>query len=633
MHGFRVSGFGFQVFLALSLWGAAFATQQADTAAYRLNPGDVLEVTVWGEPALSGERTVGPDGFIRMPMVGAVLAVDLTLDELTERLQKALQKFLRKPRVTVSLKQFYPLFRRVYVLGAVRMPGAYVLPLGGTPSVFDAIALAGGFAQDADLERVRVFKKDGRGANTYDLRNFREDAVSADGLAISPGDLVWVPPAFVQVSVVGAVEKGGIYPVPTRGTLLDALATAGGVKEPLATVRVFRAGTELLSVPWQQLVEGSVPPMTLQDGDTVLVSVKATPGVVVAGAVQSPGTFEIKGKATVLGALEMAGATTEPGRPLRVRVLRDGKELLQVKWDSATPVKELGLELQSGDVVLAEPMLVRAILVGPVRRPGTYELPAGARIADLLSRGEEVLPTADLTSAVLIRKGESKPVDLTQLLWEGNLEEDEELQDGDILMLLSARQVWVVGAVQRPGTLDYRPRMTIMDAISVAGGPRDLVEADLSAVRLISNGKVQLVNLEGAFKGGEVVLLPVKPGDIVIVPERAKAYIYGAVFKPGTVRVQPGDTVLTLLSGAGGPMPESRLNESVLIRLVNGKAVVMKLNLENALRRGDLSQAPMVQPGDVLYIPPKRKSEWDLPRIAGAASSLALAVYYLSRSR
>lgn len=625
------------ILLALSPWGAApatqqtDATQQADMALYRLNPGDVLEVTVWGEPALSGERTVGPDGFIRMPMVGAVLAANLTLDELTERLQQALQKFLRKPRVTVSLKQFYPLFRRVYVLGAVKMPGTYVLPLGGIPTVFDAIALAGGFTQDADLERVQVFQKDGRGVNTYNLKNFRENTVIADNLAINPGDLVWVPPAFVQVGIVGAVEKGGIYPVPTRGTLLDALAAAGGVKEPSATVRVFRAGMEILSIPWQQLVDGSVPPISLQDGDTVLVSVKAITGVVVAGAVKNPGTFDIKGKATVLGALAMAGATTEPNRPMRVRVLRDGKEILQARWDSATPVKELGMELQSGDVVLAEPMMIRATLVGPVRRPGTYELPAGARLADLLSRGEEVLPTADLTSAMLIRKGENKPVDLIRLLWEGDLEEDAELRDGDILMLLAARQVWVVGAVQRPGTLDYRPRMTVMDAISAAGGPRDLTEADLSAVRLVSGGEVRLVNLEAAFKGGEVVLTPIKPGDIVIVPERAKAYIYGAVFKPGAVRVQPGDTVLTLLSDAGGPMPESRLNESVLIRLVNGQAVVMKLNLENALRRGDLSQAPVVQPGDVLYIPPKRRSEWDLSRIAGVASSLALAVYYLSR--
>ncbi len=604
-------------------WGNA-----QEEEPYRLVPGDVLNIIVLNDQSLSGEQVIGPDGFIRLPLVGAIKAAGLTLDELTEKLQQALGRFIRRPRITVTLKQFPASVRRVYVLGEVKNPGAYQIPPGITPTIFDAVALAGGFTDNADLTQIRVFQRDGQSAR-FNLREFQTDSAF-----INPGDLVWVPPAFVKVSIVGAVEKGGIYPVPVHGTLLDALAAAGGVKDPSATVRIFRTGTELLSVPWAELVNGSVPPVKLQEGDTILVSVPTISGVVVAGAVARPGTYDLKGNITVLGALALAGASVEPGRPLQVRVLRQGQEVLKVLWqETSAPIKELSQNLQPGDVVLVEPMVLKATLVGPVRNPGSYLLPIGSTVVDLLAKGEEILPNADLAGAYLLRKGESKPIDLLSLLWESEMEMNLELQDGDVLLIPATRKVWVAGAVLRPGAIDYQPRMTVVDAISAAGGPISLDISDLSQVKIVSGNEVKVVNLEDAFKGGSLQSYPLKPGDVVLVPERAKAYIYGAVLKPGAVRLQEGDTVLTALSNAGGPIADARLDEARLIRFVNGSAIVMKLDLGKALSRGDLSQAPVMQPGDVLYIPPRRRSQWDITRVIGITTSLATAIYYLSRTR
>ncbi|MCS7186811.1 MAG: SLBB domain-containing protein [Armatimonadetes bacterium] len=595
---------------------------------YRLVPGDIINIVVLNDQSLSGEHVIGPDGFVRLPLVGAIKAAGLTLDELTGKLQQALSRFIRRPRVTVSLKQFPASVRRVYVLGEVKNPGAYQIPPGVVPTILDAVALAGGFTDNADLTQIRVFQRDGQ-IESFNLREFQTNTA-----AINPGDLVWVPPAFVKVSIVGAVEKGGIYPVPVRGTLLDALAAAGSVKEPTATIRVFRSGMELLSVPWSELTSGSVPPVKLQEGDTILVSVPTITGVVVAGSVARPSTYDLKGNITVLGALALAGASVEPGKPLQVRVLRQGQEVLKVLWqETSTPVKELAQPLQPGDVVLVEPMVLRATLVGPVRKPGSYLLPVGSTIVDLLAKGEEILPNADLTGAYLLRKGESKPVDILSLLWESEMDVNLELQDGDVLLIPATRKVWVAGAVLRPGAIDYQPRMTVVDAISAAGGPISLDISDLSSVRIVSGNEVKVVNLEEAFKGGSLQTYPLRPGDAVLVPEKAKAYIYGAVLKPGAVRLQEGDTVLTALSNAGGPIVDARLDETRLIRFVNGSAVVMKLDLGKALSRGDLSQAPVMQPGDVLYIPPRRRSQWDITRVIGITTSLATAIYYLSRSR
>ena len=605
----------------------------SQTEPYRLNPGDQIQILVEDEPDLSGEVTVGPDGFIRLRLIGSIQAAGLTVDELAAQIEKALRQYLREPKVIVNLKQFTPLARRVYVMGAVKAPGAYPLPLAGPTTVFDAIMLAGGFSDNADWERVRVFRRDGQ-MLTVNLKNLQAGDLTGGGI-VQPGDVIWVSPAYIIVNIVGAVQRSGLFSVPTKATLFDAIALAGGVSDPSANIRIFRSGIEMLSIPWSKLIAGEIPTLTLQENDTILVSVKDVSGVVVTGMVQRPGMFNLVGKVTLLGVLAMAGAPLSEQRPMRVRVLRQGQEFLSVRIDAgmnASAVKELAMELLSGDIVAVEPLTVRATLLGAVQKPGTYEVPVGSRIMDLLSQAGGLLPTANMSNVSLNRKGEVLNLNLGKL-WEGEMEQNPELQDGDLVLVPASQRIWVTGAVQRPGSFDYQPNMTVLDAISIAGGPRSLEEADLSAVKIVSGDTARTINLEAAFRTGALSVEPIRPGDIIIVPERAKAYIFGAVARPGAIGVRTGDTVLTLISNAGGPLPDAKLDEVVLVRIVKDKPVVTKLNLTQAIQKGDLSQSPPVQPGDVLYISRKQRgSGWeDLARIIGLANSIAFLTYYLGR--
>jgi protein involved in polysaccharide export with SLBB domain len=608
-------------------------TSVSQTETYRLNPGDQVQILVEDEPDLSGEVTIGPDGFIRLRLVGSIQAAGLTVDELAAQIEKALRQYLREPRVIVNLKQFTLLARRVYVMGAVKAPGAYPLPLTGPTTVFDAIMLAGGFSDNADWERVRVFRRDGQ-MLTVNLKNLQAGDLTGGGI-VQPGDVIWVSPAYIIVNIVGAVQRSGLFSVPTKATLFDAIALAGGVSDPSANIRIFRSGIEMLSIPWSKLIAGEIPTLTLQENDTILVSVKDVSGVVVTGMVQRPGMFNLVGKVTLLGVLAMAGAPLSEQRPMRVRVLRQGQEFLSVRIDAgmnASAVKELAMELLSGDIVAVEPLTVRATLLGAVQKPGTYEVPVGSRIMDLLSQAGGLLPTANMSNVSLNRKGEVLNLNLGKL-WEGEMEQNPELQDGDLILVPASQRIWVTGAVQRPGSFDYQPNMTVLDAISIAGGPRSLEEADLSAVKIVSGDTARTINLEAAFRTGALSVEPIRPGDIIIVPERAKAYIFGAVARPGAIGVRTGDTVLTLISNAGGPLPDAKLDEVVLVRIVKDKPVVTKLNLTQAIQKGDLSQSPPVQPGDVLYISRKQRgSGWeDLARIIGLANSIAILTYYLGR--
>jgi len=101
--------------------------------------GDKIGVTVFGQPDLSGESTVDQSGNLRLPFVGDIYAVNLTLSELESSIAHSLgQGYVRNPTINVKIAEFGP----IYVLGMVRTPGLY--PYREGMSVLGAIARAGG---------------------------------------------------------------------------------------------------------------------------------------------------------------------------------------------------------------------------------------------------------------------------------------------------------------------------------------------------------------------------------------------------------------------------------------------------------------------------------------------------------
>lgn len=122
-------------------------------AAYRIGPGDVLDVLVWREDTVSGPVTVRPDGMISVSLVGDIKAEGLTPEELAAQIEKNLLKFIETPKVVVRITQSA---RRFYVVGNVKTPGMYsLLP---QQTLVQGIALSGGFAQFADRGSIRIMR-------------------------------------------------------------------------------------------------------------------------------------------------------------------------------------------------------------------------------------------------------------------------------------------------------------------------------------------------------------------------------------------------------------------------------------------------------------------------------------------
>jgi protein involved in polysaccharide export with SLBB domain len=134
---------------------AASVVYSDATPAYRFYPGDEIDITIFSAPELTRLVTVGPDGRVAMPLIGAVRAADLTAEELHDNLVSAYSDHLRMPELTVTPRTYGS--RQVFVGGEVARPGIYEMP--ANIDAFQAVALAGGFLPSARRGDVLVLSR------------------------------------------------------------------------------------------------------------------------------------------------------------------------------------------------------------------------------------------------------------------------------------------------------------------------------------------------------------------------------------------------------------------------------------------------------------------------------------------
>ena len=175
--------------LLLLLLGAASVCPAQER--YKLQPGDILEVTVWKEPELSREVLIAPDGHVTLPLAGSVSARGKDATELEAELKTGLKKYIEEPEVTVALKTVSG--SRVFVIGKVNRPGMYLLD--GTMDVMQALSLAGGMTTFADVDNITILRRQGE---RQVASRFRYNEVSKgndleQNVLLESGDTVVVP--------------------------------------------------------------------------------------------------------------------------------------------------------------------------------------------------------------------------------------------------------------------------------------------------------------------------------------------------------------------------------------------------------------------------------------------------------
>ena len=164
---------------------------------YRLSKSDEVDVRFTFSPDFDQSLTVQPDGYVALKGTGTLLAEGLTIPELQQSIASRYRSVLHEPEITVTLKSF----DKPYFLasGEVARPGKY--ELRGDLTVYEAVAIAGGFTQQARHSQVVLFRRISAYAAESHVINVKKMLAARDlreDLHLRPGDFVFVPQSRIS---------------------------------------------------------------------------------------------------------------------------------------------------------------------------------------------------------------------------------------------------------------------------------------------------------------------------------------------------------------------------------------------------------------------------------------------------
>ncbi|ATF88355.1 polysaccharide biosynthesis/export family protein [Burkholderia gladioli] len=236
---------------------------------YRIEPQDILGVTVWDHPelttpqgqsfsaggnttqtiagalqqpytnALPGQadpygQTVGADGTIYFPFVGRIRVAGRTAQDVRDELAAKLARYVKNPQIDLRVLSYRS--QKVQVTGEVKTPGP--LAITDVPlRLVDAITRSGGTTAEADLQRVRL-TRDGK-FYVLDANAMLDRGEAKENVMLQPGDVINVPDrSDSRVFIMGEVKQPVTVPMlKGKLTIADAITAGGGILDTDANPR------------------------------------------------------------------------------------------------------------------------------------------------------------------------------------------------------------------------------------------------------------------------------------------------------------------------------------------------------------------------------------------------------------
>ncbi len=487
--------------------------------SYTLGPGDRLRVDIFNVPEYSGEFYVLGDGAINLPVVGAIPVQGLTIQKASGLLTAYFSRYVKRPIVTISVLAPRPV--QFAIAGEVTRAGSYTVPFTGEsrkfPTVSQAIQLAGGTTQTANLRQVQVRR-----------------------------------------AATGRIYSVNLFDVLQRGNTAQDMTLRDGDT-------IYIARSETVSSSDRLRLSGSN-----------LANQDATVKVAILGEVGKPGTYTLRGESgataggtghitppTLTEAIKIAGGSTVSADLSRIRVRRNTRtgpgQTVPINLLNLLQAGDFGQDiiLQDGDTILlptapsinsANSSLVAAsnlgpqsitppkvVIVGEVNRPGTYTLTGSGNttnnntqltgtlalptVTNAIQSAGGIRPTADIRQIQLIRRtrnGEQKiSLNLFKLIQQGDTSQDITMQEGDRIFIptaqdLSAKDVELIASstfspisikvnvigeaagTAGGGSREVPSNTTLNQAILLAGGFNNVRanKNEVDFIRLNPNGTV-----------------------------------------------------------------------------------------------------------------------------------------------
>jgi polysaccharide export outer membrane protein len=438
---------------------------------YRLGPGDLLTLSIFGDRSDILSLRVTPEGSLVVPSIGIAPVVGLNIDQAQERVRDLVYRYYRNVDIQLSLEQVRTF--KVFVVGSAVGPG--VRAASAVTRVSEVLSTA----DTAGVVRRNVTVRRASGENVLvDLARFLYTGDLSHNPRLRDGDVLVVPSVDRTVQIAGRVAYPGVYehrPDESLAAFLEIVTGGNGFPANAAdSIRISRFnGGQIREFHTFSRADATGElgrAFTLRPFDAIFVPEIANfmrhQSVTLRGQVHRPGPYPISpDSTTLLEVIRAAGGFTARAS------LADG--VLQ-RRSPVLPNNELDR--------------LRAL-------PAEYLSVDDQRLLKASTQVDEAHVV----------------IDFAELSVDGGDALDQTLRNGDVIWIPERRnEVLVMGAVARPGIVQYVPGETVEDYVERAGGyTRRSDRDDLTVLRAREGTRLSRK---------DVTYL--EPGDRVIVPFR-----------------------------------------------------------------------------------------------------------------
>jgi len=287
--------------MMLPVFGEKFFEQPAGNFAplsegnvqgdYVIGPGDELIVRVWGQVNFQARVTVGRDGQIYIPKIGAIVIAGTKFSEMEQRLRAEIERVYRNFEISVSMGHLRTI--EVFMVGQVRYPGKYTL--SSLSTLVNAIFESGGPTFQGSMRRVRL-NRNGKLVSDFDLYDLLIGGDRSKDASLQSGDVIDVPTVGPQVAISGSVTIPSIYEIKSGESVGDVIRLAGGlsVVADSKSVILERIDAQSARQVEQIALDAQGQAVKVRGGDLIRVmsiSPRFDQAVTIRGNVANPGRY------------------------------------------------------------------------------------------------------------------------------------------------------------------------------------------------------------------------------------------------------------------------------------------------------------------------------------------------------
>tara|TARA_B100002049_G_scaffold145391_1_gene107953 strand:+ start:613 stop:3294 length:2682 start_codon:yes stop_codon:yes gene_type:complete len=324
--------------------------------SYIVGPGDTFTINLFGKETSAEEVIIDREGRLTISKLKPVTVSGMQYSDVVELIKAKVKQEIIGTEAYVSMGKTRSI--RIMVLGEAYKPGAYTVP--SLASITHALFVSGGISEIGSLRNIQL-KRAGKTVTTLDLYNLLIKGDSSNDVILKPGDVVFIPPVGMRVSVEGEVRRPAIFELKKNESSQDLIAMAGGFNAaayPQKTVVERYTGNSSRTV--LQLNLSKRDAYKPNDGDVIRVpssSKELDNAVTLLGAVAHPGNYawhEGKTVSQLFGSLKadlLPIADYDYSLIVRETNLRGDIELHQFSLINAVSGEE-DLELKPRDIVV-----------------------------------------------------------------------------------------------------------------------------------------------------------------------------------------------------------------------------------------------------------------------------------------